>query len=160
MLQKEQQKEQQAAEKQLQEDIKIIDKYLAEHKITAQKTPSGLRYVIDTPGQGSSPKKKDTVKVNYTGQLLEGKVFDTSVEEVAKQQGIHNPKRPYAPIAFQLGVGDVISGWDEGIGLLQKGSKARLFIPSALAYGAQGAGGIIPANAVLIFEVELVDIQK
>ncbi|MEM9417308.1 MAG: FKBP-type peptidyl-prolyl cis-trans isomerase [Bacteroidota bacterium] len=155
-----QQKQQEAAAKQLQEDIKIIDNYLAEHKITAQKTSSGLCYVIDTPGQGTAPKKKDTVKVNYTGQLLDGKVFDTSVEAVAKQHSIHNPQRPYEPIVFQLGVGHVIPGWDEGIGLLQKGSKARLFIPSTLAYGAQGAGGIIPANAVLIFEVELVDIQK
>ena len=155
-----QQKQQEEAAKQLQEDTKVITNYLAEQQIKAETTPSGLFYVIDKPGQGEHPKKGSKVKVNYTGQLLDGKVFDTSVEEKAKQHGVHNPHRPYEPIAFQLGVGQVIVGWDEGISLLQKGSKARLFIPSALAYGAQGAGGLIPANAVLIFEVELVDIES
>ena len=144
----------------MQEDTKIITDYLAKQQIKAETTPSGLFYVIDKPGQGAHPKQGSKVKVNYTGQLLDGKVFDTSVEEKAKQHGIHNPQRPYEPIAFQLGVGQVIAGWDEGISLLQKGSKARLFIPSTLAYGAQGAGGLIPANAVLIFEVELVDIEQ
>lgn len=152
--------QQEEAMKQLQEDTKIITNYLAEHQITAETTPSGLFYVIDKPGQGIQPKPASTVKVNYTGKLLNGKVFDTSVEEAAKQHGVHNPHRPYEPLSFQLGVGQVIPGWDEGISLLQKGSKARLFIPSTLAYGKQGAGGLIPANAVLIFEVELVDFKS
>lgn len=155
-----QQKQQEEAAKQLQEDTKIITNYLAEQQITAQTTPSGLFYVVDKPGKGECPKKGSTVKVNYTGKLLDGKVFDTSVESTAKEYGVHNPQRPYEPIAFKLGIGQVIQGWDEGISLLQKGSKARLFIPSTLAYGKQGAGGLIPANAVLTFEVELVDIES
>lgn len=155
-----QQKQQEEAAKQLQEDTKIITNYLAEQQIKAQTTPSGLFYVIDKPGKGEHPKKGNTVKVNYTGKLLDGKVFDTSVESAAKEHGVHNPQRPYEPIGFKLGVGQVIQGWDEGISLLQKGSKARLFIPSTLAYGKQGAGGLIPENAVLTFEVELVDIQQ
>lgn len=154
-----QQKHQEEAAKQLQEDTKIITSYLAEHQITARTTPSGLYYVVDTPGQGAQPKQGDTVKVNYTGQLLNGKVFDTSIESVAKKHGVHNPQRPYGPFSFQLGIGHVIAGWDEGIGLLKKGSKARFFVPSTLAYGSQSAG-IIPANSVLIFEVELVDFSN
>lgn len=155
------QKHQEETAKQLQEDIKIISNHLTEQQITAQTTPSGLHYVIDTPGQGAHPKQGDTVKVNYTGQLLSGKVFDTSVESAAKEHGVHNPQRPYEPIAFKLGVGQVIQGWDEGICLLKQGGKGRLFIPSTLAYGSQDVGGgLIPANSVLVFEVELVEINK
>ena len=157
MLQKGQQEK---AELQLKEDAKIIANYLKENKITAQATSSGLCYVIDTPGQGAQPKQGNNIKVNYTGRLIDGKVFDTSLAEVAKQHGIHNPARTYEAIAFQVGVGQVIKGWDEGIMCLRQGTKARLFIPSTLAYGSQGVGnGLIPANAILIFDVELVDIQ-
>ena len=154
-------KQQEAAEQQLQKDKKIIADYLKDHKLTTAKTTSsGLSYVIDTPGEGAQPKQGDTVKVNYTGQLLDGKVFDTSLEEVAKQHGVHNPQRPYEPLEFSLGVGQVIQGWDEGIMLLNKGSKARLFIPSKLAYGSRDTGGgLIPPNSILVFDVELVDIH-
>ena len=156
-----QRRRQEEAEQQLQEDAKAIANYLADHQITADTTSSGLRYVIDTSGQGVKPKQGDKVKVNYTGRLLDGKIFDTSLEDVAKQHGIHDPKRTYQPLEFQLGAGQIIQGWDEGIRLLHKGSKARLFIPSTLAYGSQGVGdGMIPPNAILVFEVALVDIQR
>ena len=158
MLQK---KHQEKAEQQFKEDTQAIASYLEENKIAAQTTTSGLCYVIDTPGQGVQPKPGSKVKVNYTGRLLGGKVFDTSLADVAEQHGIHNPQRTYEAITFQLGVGQVIQGWDEGIMYLHKGAKARLFIPSTLAYGSQGAGqGLIPANAILIFDVELVDVQE
>ena len=157
MLQK---RRQEAAEQQRQEDAQAIANYLAEHQITAEATSSGLHYVIDTPGQGVQPKQGDKVKVNYTGWLLDGKVFDTSLVAVAQQHGIHNPQRTYEPMEFQLGAGQIIQGWDEGIRLLHQGGKARLFIPSTLAYGNQRVGGgLIPPNAVLVFEVELVDVQ-
>ena len=147
-------------EKQYKEDIKVITDYLKENNIVAQSTSSGLHYIIDTPGQGVQPKPGNQVKVNYTGRLLDGKVIDTSLAEVAEQYGIHNPQKTYEPINFQLGVGQVIQGWDEGIMCLHKRARARLFIPSTLAYGSQGAGnGLVPANAILIFDVELVDIQ-
>ena len=152
--------QQEKAELQSQEDAIVIANYLKENKIAAQITASGLCYVIDTPGQGKQPKQGDKVKVNYTGQLLDGKVFDTSLAAVAKQHGIHNPQRTYEAIEFQLGVGQVIQGWDEGIMCLRQGAKARLFIPSTLAYGSRGVGdGLIPPHAVLVFEVELVDVQ-
>ena len=88
-------------------------------------------------------------------------MFDTSLADVAEQHGIHNPQRTYEAIAFQLGVGQVIQGWDEGIMGLRQGARARLFIPSTMAYGSHGTGnGLIPANAVLIFDIELVDVQS
>lgn len=110
------------------------------------KTPSGLRYKILQEGNGEKVNKGDMVSVHYKGQLLDGTVFDSSYKR--KQ-----------PIDFKIGLGQVIAGWDEGILLLKVGDKARLVIPSDLAYGKQGAGGVIPPNAVLIFDVELVNIK-
>ena len=111
------------------------------------ETPSGLFYRMDTIGNGVHPEASQTVKVHYTGSLTDGTVFDSSV-----QRG--------EPIEFPIGVGRVIPGWDEGIALLSEGGKATLIIPSHLAYGAKGAGGVIPPNATLIFEVELIEIAK
>jgi FKBP-type peptidyl-prolyl cis-trans isomerase FkpA len=156
-----QEKQQKKDELQFAEDAKIIANHLKKHEITTQVTASGLCYVIDTPGQGAQPKQGDRVKVNYTGRLIDGKVFDTSLADTAKQHGIHNPGRPYEAIEFQVGVGQVIQGWDEGIMCLRQGSKARFFIPSRLAYGSQSVeDGLIPANAVLMFDVELLDIKS
>lgn len=108
-------------------------------------TASGLQYVIVEEGTGPTPQPGDIVRVHYTGTLEDGTEFDSS--------------RGGEPIQFPLGVGYVIPGWDEGIGLLKKGGKAKLIIPPDLGYGEQGAGGVIPPNATLIFDVELVDIQ-
>jgi peptidylprolyl isomerase len=112
----------------------------------ALTTESGLQYLILEQGSGESPQPGDIVEVHYTGTLADGTVFDSSYERGQ-------------PIRFPLGLGQVIPGWDEGIGLLQVGDKARLIIPPELAYGEAGAGGgVIPPNATLTFEVELVDI--
>ena len=118
-----------------------LDKHSKGFKITK----SGLRYQIINEGSGISPEKNNTVCVHYKGQLIDGTVFDSSY------------KRDQ-PIEFKLGVGQVIPGWDEGITLLKVGDKARFVIPSYLAYGSQGAGGVIPPNANLIFDVELMKI--
>ena len=156
-----QKRRQEKTDQQFQENAKAIDHSLAEHQIAAQMTASGLRYVIDIPGRGIQPRKGDTVKVNYTGSILGGKVFDTSIEDVARQNVLYSTKKDYKPLEFQVGAQQVIKGWEEGIELLNKGSKARLFIPSTLAYGEQNIGkGMIPPNAVLVFEVELVDVQR
>ncbi|WP_075343978.1 peptidylprolyl isomerase [Tenacibaculum agarivorans] len=110
------------------------------------ETPSGLRYKILQKGEGKKATKGAMVSVHYKGQLLDGTVFDSSYKR--KQ-----------PIDFAIGVGQVIAGWDEGIQLLQVGDKARLVIPSNLAYGERGAGGVIPPNATLIFDVELMNVK-
>ena len=110
------------------------------------ETPSGLRYKVLQNGDGKQATKGATVSVHYQGQLLDGTVFDSSYKR--KQ-----------PIDFAIGVGQVIAGWDEGIQLLKVGDKARLVIPSNLAYGSAGAGGVIPPNATLIFDVELMDVK-
>jgi FKBP-type peptidyl-prolyl cis-trans isomerase len=98
------------------------------------------------------------VKVHYTGKLLNGKVFDTSVIDVAKANNVFTEGRDYEPISFPLGAGQVIQGWDEGLTYINEGAKAILLIPSYLAYGERGAGGEIPPNSPLIFEVEMVKV--
>ena len=110
------------------------------------ETASGLRYQILQKGTGKQATKGAGVSVHYKGQLLDGTVFDSSYKR--KQ-----------PIDFNVGVGQVIAGWDEGILLLQVGDKARFVIPSQLAYGSAGAGGVIPADATLIFDVELMAVK-
>ncbi|CAM4355221.1 peptidylprolyl isomerase [Zobellia nedashkovskayae] len=109
-------------------------------------TESGLRYKMIQKGSGAQAEKGQTVSVHYEGSLLNGQVFDSSYKR-------------NEPIDFQLGVGQVIPGWDEGIQLLKVGDKARLVIPSSLGYGSAGAGGVIPPNATLLFDVELMGVK-
>ena len=111
-----------------------------------EKTESGLRYQFIQRGSGKQAENGKIVSVHYEGSLENGKVFDSSY-----------PRKK--PIEFKLGVGQVIEGWDEGIALLKVGDKARFVIPSDLAYGSSGAGGAIPPNATLIFDVELMDVK-
>ena len=134
---------------------KAFAKYLEDNKITVKPTASGLYYVEKTKGKGSKAAKGLKVKVNYTGRLLDGTVFDTSDEAVAKESKIYDQRRTYAPIEFVLGQGQVIPGWDEGLCLMSAGSKGQLIIPSSIGYGAQGAGPI-PPYSPLVFDVELV----
>ena len=149
---------QEQAETQLKEDIETIKAYLKEHAITAHSIPSGISYVIYEPGKGKSPQPGNKVKVDYTGQTLDGKVFDTSIAEIAKENDLYNPLRTYAPFEFELGANQVIQGWEEVLPLLKKGARAKLFIPSTLAYGRQAIGEVIKPNAILIFDITLLDI--
>ena len=109
------------------------------------QTDSGLRYKIIQKGSGAQAEKGKSVSVHYEGSLDNGQVFDSSY-------------RRKDPITFTLGIGQVIQGWDEGIALLQEGDKARFVIPSYLGYGERGAGGVIPPNATLVFDVELLKV--
>jgi peptidylprolyl isomerase len=136
---------QEAAKREAQEAAAAADKALADLVAGFERTDSGLYYRMDTVGSGPRPLKGQNVKVHYTGMLTDGSIFDSSV-----QRG--------TPIAIAIGVGQVIEGWDEGIMLLNEGSKARFVIPSHLGYGSRGAGGVIPPNATLIFDVELVKV--
>jgi len=127
-------------EQQLQADIEKIKEYLADRNLSAQYTASGLHYIITTEGTGSHPTINSTVTVNYVGKLLKNeKVFDQTTG---------------TPATFPLA--SLIQGWQEGIPLLKKAGKGTFFIPSALGYGPSGKGDI-PANAPLIFEIELVN---
>ncbi len=133
---------------QLAKDIETIDAWLTANNITAQTDPSGLRYVITTTGTGVKPKITNTVSAKYTGKFLKDKVLPAN-STVFDQST--------TAISFKLT--DVIVGWQIGMQLLPKGSKATLYIPSGLAYGKQGFGSAIPGNANLFFEVELVDVK-
>lgn len=145
-------------EEQLAEDIAIIENYLEENNLTAQRfTAYDLFYFFEENGNGVFPENGQVVQVNYTGKFLNGEVFDTSIESVAKEAGVFSENREYKPLEFTLGRRQVILGWDVGIKLLDEGSKATLILPSYLGYGFRG-NSAIPANTVLLFEVELVNI--
>ncbi len=107
-------------------------------------TASGLQYKVITPGTGKSPAATDTVEVHYEGTLIDGTVFDSSYR---RGQSIEFP------------LNRVIAGWTEGVQLMQEGAKYRFFIPSRLAYGSRGAGGVIGPNQALIFDVELIRVR-
>ena len=131
-------------------DNAAIAAYLAQNKLaaTAKKTPGGTTYIITERGTGALPQAGQTVSVKYRGTILQtGNEFDSTA------------KHGDVPFDFMLGQGQVIQGWDQGIAMLPKGSKATLLIPSALGYGARGAGPNIPPNSALRFDVELVDIK-
>ena len=109
-------------------------------------TPSGLKYIDIEVGTGDSPTTGQTVKVHYTGTLTDGKKFDSSVDRGQ-------------PFSFKIGVGQVIKGWDEGVATMKVGGKRTLIIPPDLGYGERGAGGVIPGNATLLFDIELLGVN-
>jgi peptidyl-prolyl cis-trans isomerase A (cyclophilin A) len=138
----EKQKKQAEIEAQKQKEAK--EKVLKEFA-NAATTPSGLKYIVLQEGTGNKPVATSNVKVHYTGMFLDGKVFDSSV-----QRGE----------TIDFGLNQVIKGWTEGVQLMSEGSKYKFYIPSQLAYGERGAGGVIPPNADLIFEIELIKINQ
>jgi peptidylprolyl isomerase len=109
--------------------------------------PDGLAYQDEVVGKGALPKTGDTVTVHYVGTLTNGKKFDSSIDRGQ-------------PFSFQIGVGQVIKGWDEGVATMHVGGRRKLIIPATLAYGATGAGGVIPPNATLLFDVQLLGLKS
>lgn len=145
---------------QIDAEADTINAYMAANGIEAVQSDEGLYYQIFEEGAGERPQDGQMVRVNYTGYVLDGTVFDSSIEEKAKEAGLYNPNRPYQPYAFTLGRGEVIRGWDIGISLLKEGGKAKLIIPSPLAYGGRARSNVIKANSILVFDIELVEIIK
>jgi FKBP-type peptidyl-prolyl cis-trans isomerase FkpA len=135
-----------------------MNKYIADKGLALTTTLSGLKYRITAPSIKRKPVAGDSVMVNYTGRTVEGKVFDSSIEADAKAGGLVQPGRTYEPIAFRVGQGMVIPGWDEGLLLLGEGAKATFVIPSKLAYADRGAGEDIKPFNTLIFDVQLMKV--
>lgn len=135
-----------AREERISNELKEQEEIMEKAAAGFEKTNSGLRYKILQKGNGKQAVKGDLVSVHYKGQLLDGTVFDSSYKR-------------NQPLDFNIGLGQVIAGWDEGIQLLKVGDKARFVIPSELAYGSSGAGGDIPPDAILIFDVELMNVK-
>jgi FKBP-type peptidyl-prolyl cis-trans isomerase FkpA len=156
LMAKQQEKMRLQEAEQLGKDTVIIDNYLKEKKIVAQKTKSGLRYAITKPGTGKMVQPGQQVSIHYAGYLLNGKCFDTSIASVAKAQNVYTEGRPYEPIQIAAGQGQVIRGWDEAMLLMNKGSKMTVYIPSTLAYGPNKRSADIIENSILIFDMELV----
>ncbi|HEY4651267.1 MAG TPA: FKBP-type peptidyl-prolyl cis-trans isomerase [Pontibacter sp.] len=151
MMEEQMEKARVEAEQQIKVDDSKIQAYIKENNLqNVQKTESGIYYVVTKEGKGPQAKAGNTVAVHYKGSFLNGKVFDGSRT---------NPMAGGKPFEFVLGQGQVIRGWDEGIAQLKKGSEAILLIPSPLAYGAQDRGPDMPANSILRFDVELVDVK-
>ncbi len=143
-----------------QKDVKTIDAFLAEKGLEPTViTESGVRVVIEQAGTGENAQAGQEVSVNYFGTLLDGAVFDTNDAEKAKENNVFMEGRNYEPFTFQLGAGMVIKGWDEGLAALNKGAKAKLYIPSTLAYGSRARSEVIKANSILVFDVELLEIK-
>jgi len=137
------QQEEMAKDSKVKEDQQLAD-YIKEKNIPAKLDPeTGLYYQVIKEGTGAYAKNRDSVSVHYTGRLLNGEIFDSSVER-------------NQPFQFVLGQGYVIEGWDKGIPLMRKGEKGILYIPSYMGYGSKGVGSI-PPNSILIFEVELIN---
>ena len=140
---------------QIKVDDKLITEYLAKNKIQATKAPQGTYVEIITPGVGDAADTSKVLKVFYTGRTLGSeKAFDSNTDSAFGHQQVFSVNMGALPGT----PGSVIKGWTDGLSLLKKGAKARLYIPSALAYGSQGAGGQIKPNENLLFDVEVVDI--
>ncbi len=142
-------KEAKSAE-QLKTDDKALQDYFTKNNLHPEKTASGLYYTITKEGSGNPAQKGQSVSVNYTGKVLDGVTFDSNLDT-----NFHHKE----PFTLTLGQRQVIPGWDEGLALLKKGSKATLYIPSTLAYGPQSPSPKIGPNSILVFDVEILDIK-
>jgi len=136
------------------EEPKILAKYLEENNIKVKPTKSGLYFIETVKGKGKKPQDGESILVSYTGRFVTGEVFDTSDEETAKQAGVYSEQRkPYGPVEFVIG--KLIPGMNEGLKMMQPGGKAKMIIPSEIAYG--NGQGMMEPYATLVFDVEFVD---
>ncbi|RYZ52534.1 MAG: peptidylprolyl isomerase, partial [Sphingobacteriales bacterium] len=131
-------------------DEQKLQEYFTKNNLQPTRAASGLYYVMSAPGSGNTPKPGQAVTVNYTGKTIDGTTFDTNLD----------PQFGHAePFTFVIGQGQVIQGWDEGVAMMRKGGKAKLFVPSGLAYGPNSPAPTVPPNSILIFDVEVLKIE-
>lgn len=143
-----------------QSEPEAIAKYIADNNIKVKPTADGLYVIVKKKGNGAKVATGKEVAINYTGRLLDGTMFDSSVEGDARQGGIYNPQRePYEPLKYIVGQMGLIRGWEEGIMGQPAGTILQLVIPSGMAYGSQGAGRMIPPYSPLVFDLEIVSVK-
>lgn len=151
---------QEKAKKEAEEQAKAAEAALAKYKKVGKTTESGLIYIVEKKGNGPKPLESQTVLMNYAGYFMDGKLFDTSIKEIAEKNGVFDPNRPYEPFPVTYGSqARVIEGWKEAMKLMRVGTKLKVIIPPNLAYGDRQMGPI-PANSTLIFDMEMVKIQE
>ena len=144
---------------QLGKDTVLIDQYLKEKNLVANKTASGLRYIVIKEGTGKNAVDGQVASVNYSGYLLNGTYFDSSVESIAKEKSVFQPGRKYGPYDTKVGAGQAVKGWEEALKLMNKGSKLQAYVPSTLGFGAQRRSKELAENSILIFDLEMVNIS-
>ncbi len=143
-----------------QAEPEMIAKYIADNNIKVKPTADGLYIIVKKKGTGAKVATGKEVAINYTGRLLDGTMFDSSVEGDARQGGIYNPQRePYEPLKYIVGQMGLIRGWEEGIMGQPAGTILQLVIPSEMAYGSQGAGNRIQPFSPLVFDLEIVSVK-
>ncbi len=135
-----------------------LEAYVKEKGITVKPNADGVYVIVKTQGTGAVAAKGKTIGLNYTGSLLNGKVFDTSLEDVAQENDLYNAQRPYTPLEFAVGQGQVIPGMDNAVTGMKIGTKATLVIPSKSAYGSRNTP-TIPAFSTLVFDIEVMSVK-
>jgi FKBP-type peptidyl-prolyl cis-trans isomerase FklB len=156
--------DEETAENVFEEDLKKIDNFIQTsdvvpvRELTLEKTGIVLLFTEENE-EGETTADGDSLWVNYTGYFLDGEIFDTSIEQVARDHNRYNSGRPYEPYPIQLGYSSVIAGWHYALAQMKEGDKATVLIPSIYAYGPYGQGSIGP-NTVLVFDLELVEVNK
>lgn len=144
--------QQKKAEEQKGIDDQKLQEYFAKNNLKPEKTESGVYYTVRTPGSGAAITAGMSASVKYTGKTIEGVAFDSNVDTSIGHHGTDL-------LTFNVGMGQMIPGFDEGVQHLKKGAKATLYIPSGMGYGANAAGPLIPAYSILVFDVEVVDVK-
>lgn len=145
-------------QEQLDYEVELIQSYLINNNLEAQQTAEGLFYIISQEGQGEFIQDKDRVLADYTLKLIDGTIIATTMEAVARANGLHQEGRAYTPYLFNLAETG-LEGWSLGLTNFREGSEGTLIIPSRYAFGNRSAGGVVPPNAILVYELKVLEIQ-
>lgn len=141
------------------EEPTLLSQYINDHYTAIELSTSGLYIDVQQKGQGPLVEPGKKIQVEYTGRRLDGKIFDTSNDSIARAAGIYNPQRNYAPLSYTVGQQHLIPGWEEGLHNQTEGTRLTLIIPSNLAYGSRGAGQDIPPYTTLIFDITILKVE-